>query len=89
MNENQKQLETLQKEIPAIIETILTNNKKYFRKLIHKHINLNNKYFNYIHNQIMTKLLEQAQANNIVFIFIPKISISSITNKFYFRPQLI
>jgi hypothetical protein len=89
LKENQKQLETLQKEIPTIIETILTDNKKHVKKLIHKHINFNSKIFNSIHNQIMTKLIEQAQEKNITFIFIPKISISPNTNKFYFRLQLI
>jgi hypothetical protein len=89
MNENSKQLETVRKKIPEIIETILINNKKHFRKLIHKHINFDNKFFNYIHNQIMTKIFEQAQTNNVIFIFIPKTIICPKTNILYFRPQLI
>jgi hypothetical protein len=89
MNENLKQLETVQKKIPAIIETILTNNMKHLKKLIHEHINFDNKFFIDINNQIMKKLIEQAQANNINFKFIPKAIINPNENLLYFRPQLI
>jgi hypothetical protein len=89
VSKNSKQLETVQSKLPAIIENIFTNNKKHLRKLIHKHINFNNNYFNYINNQIIMKLIEQVKVEEINFIFIPKTIIISKTNFLYFRPQLI